>query len=172
MSFELLTGRLPYIHDNAIEAMVAHEVDPVPSVMALAPGTPVELAQLAEAMMAKGPDDRPTLAAIRNVLKRMKSLHVPTTSAVPMRTLPGVLPAPDAARESRTAMPRPPRDSAPAIQRDTPVINPSARAPKPAAPAPMPIKHTRRWPWIVLVLLLLLGGAAAVSNFVYGWPEI
>jgi len=171
MAFELLTGRLPYIHDNAIEAMVAHEVDPIPSVMALAPGTPVELAQLAEAMMAKSPDDRPTLAAIRNVLKRMKSLHVPTTSAVPMRTLPGVLPAPDAARESRTAMPRPPRDSAPAIQHDAPVINPSARAPK-AAPAPMPVKRSRRWPWIVIVLLLLVGGAAAVSYFVYGWPEI
>jgi serine/threonine protein kinase len=172
MAFEVLTGRLPYIHDNAIEAMVAHEVDPIPSVMALAPGTPVELAQLAEAMMAKSPDDRPTIAAIRNVLRRMKSLHVQTTSAVPMRTLPGVLPAPDAARESRTAMPRPPRDSAPAISRDSqPVINPSARAPKPG-PAPMPVKRSRRWPWVVLVLLLLLGGAAAVSYFVYGWPEI
>jgi serine/threonine-protein kinase len=173
MAFEMLTGRLPYIHDNAIEAMVAHEVDPVPSVLALAPGTPVELAQLTEAMMAKSPDDRPTLAAVRNVLKRMKSLHVPATSAVPMRTLPGVLPAPDAARESRTALPRPPRDSSVAISRDSaPVINPSARAPQPVAPAAMPVKRSRRWPWVLLVLVVLVGGAAAVAYFVYGWPEI
>jgi hypothetical protein len=141
--------------------------------MALAPGTPVELAQLTEAMMAKSPDDRPTIAAVRNVLKRMKSLHVPTSSAVPMRTLPGVLPAPDAARESRTALPRPPLDSSAAIQRESqPVINPSARAPKQATPTPMPVKRSRRWPWIVLVLLVLVGGAAAVAYFVYGWPEI
>ena len=45
------------------------------------PGLPEELVQLIEAMLAKEVDQRPTLAAVRAVLKRLKGTKIPTMTA-------------------------------------------------------------------------------------------
>jgi serine/threonine-protein kinase len=85
MSFELITGRVPFKGQSSIDTLLAHQDEPVPSLLEKAPTLPLELAQLIEAMLAKDPDERPTLAAVRTVLKRLKGTQIPTMTAAGLR---------------------------------------------------------------------------------------
>ena len=72
MAYELLAGHVPFARGSSIDTLLAHQDEPVPPLAAAVPGLPEELVQLIEAMLAKSPDDRPTLAAVRAVLQRVQ----------------------------------------------------------------------------------------------------
>jgi serine/threonine-protein kinase len=78
MSFELLAGRRPYERTSVLDLLVAHAEAPVPELGRHVPSIPVEVCQLVEAMLAKRPDDRPTLAAVRTLIKRLQSTVLPS----------------------------------------------------------------------------------------------
>jgi serine/threonine protein kinase len=80
MAYELLCGEPPFHRGSSIDTMLAHQEDQVPPLGARVPGLPEELVQLIEAMLAKDADERPTLAAVRTVLKRLKGTKIPTMS--------------------------------------------------------------------------------------------
>jgi serine/threonine-protein kinase len=81
MAYELLTGTVPFKGRTSVDTLVAHQEEPVPPIQHRMPGLPDELAQLVEAMLGKTPDERPTLAAIRAVLKRLRGTKIPTMTA-------------------------------------------------------------------------------------------
>ncbi|MEO8846374.1 MAG: protein kinase [Kofleriaceae bacterium] len=81
MSYELVCGQVPFHRGTSIDTLLAHQEDPVPPLATRAPGLPEELVQLIEAMLAKDAADRPTLAAVRTVLKRLKGTKIPTMTA-------------------------------------------------------------------------------------------
>jgi serine/threonine protein kinase len=81
MSYELVCGQVPFHRGTSIDTLLAHQEDVVPPLATRAPGLPEELVQLIEAMLAKDPADRPTLAAVRTVLKRLKGTKIPTMTA-------------------------------------------------------------------------------------------
>ena len=92
MAFEILAGVVPFKKGTSIDTLLAHQDDPIPSLAAKCPALPEEIVQLIEAMLAKEADGRPTLAAVRTVLKRLKGTKIPTMTAagLAMPTGPGV----------------------------------------------------------------------------------
>ncbi|MEU3016924.1 serine/threonine-protein kinase [Nocardiopsis sp. NPDC007018] len=60
--FLLLTGRPPFRHPNPLTVLRMHLTDPAPTVRALRPEVPDELARLVAVMLAKSADDRPAHA--------------------------------------------------------------------------------------------------------------
>jgi len=88
MSYEILAGVVPFKGQSSIDTLLAHQDDPVPPLLARVPTVPEELAQLIEAMLAKDPDGRPTLAAVRAVLKRLKGTKIPTMTAAGLQIAP------------------------------------------------------------------------------------
>jgi len=81
MSFELISGKVPFRKESSIDTLIAHAEDKVPSLALRVPGLPEELIQLIEAMLAKEPPNRPSLVAVRTVLKRLKGTKIPTMTA-------------------------------------------------------------------------------------------
>ncbi len=81
VSYELLAGVVPFRGATSLATLLSHQEDEVPSLAARVPGLPEELVQLVEAMLAKEPSGRPTLAAVRTVLKRLKGTKIPTMTA-------------------------------------------------------------------------------------------
>jgi len=81
MAYELLSGSVPFKGKSSVDTMLAHQEQPVPSLATRVPDLPDELAQLIEAMLAKDAGDRPTLAAVRTVLKRLRGSKIPTMTA-------------------------------------------------------------------------------------------
>ena len=59
MTFEMMTGQMPFGGSNAIEIAIATVNQPVPSACALNPGLPDELDAVLARAMAKEPRDRP-----------------------------------------------------------------------------------------------------------------
>ena len=57
--YELLAGDVPYPGDNFLSVAMKHVNEPVPSVLERRPDTPLRLATLVEACMAKLPAERP-----------------------------------------------------------------------------------------------------------------
>ncbi|MDX6566185.1 MAG: eukaryotic-like serine/threonine-protein kinase, partial [Gaiellales bacterium] len=57
--FRMLTGRLPFSAASAMEVVRMHRDDLPPTVDALRPDAPAQLARLADAALAKDPADRP-----------------------------------------------------------------------------------------------------------------
>jgi serine/threonine-protein kinase len=95
MAYELLCGDVPFRRGSSVDTLLAHAEDEVPPLAERVPGLPEELVQLIEAMLAKAPGDRPTLAAVRTVLKRLKGTKIPTMTAAGISmTLPKITPAP------------------------------------------------------------------------------
>lgn len=72
--FELLTGRLPFIHDNMPELIVAHQTEEPPHLQALDPTICLPLDELTFAMLAKDSARRPTLAAVRSTIASVRRL--------------------------------------------------------------------------------------------------
>src|SRR5262249_36084818 len=73
VGFEMLTGQLPFVADNAADMMVMHlgAAPRLPS--AVRPGLPAGVDALIVRMLAKEPADRPTLAEVRTELIAIKS---------------------------------------------------------------------------------------------------
>lgn len=65
----LLTGRPPYAGKNAMQLLAAHQSAPIPKLSQLRPDTPPWLDDLAQALLAKKPLERP--ASAQAVLERL-----------------------------------------------------------------------------------------------------
>ena len=81
IAYELLSGAAPFKRQTSMETLLAHAEEPVPPLGPKVPGLPEELVQLIEAMLAKESDERPTLAAVRTVLRRLRGTKIPTMTA-------------------------------------------------------------------------------------------
>ena len=81
IAYELLTGSVPFRKGTSIDTLLAHQDEPVPPLAENCPGLPDEIVQLIEAMLAKEPGDRPTLTAVRAVIKRLRGTKIPTMTA-------------------------------------------------------------------------------------------
>jgi len=92
LAYELLSGSLPFRASSSIDTMLAHQDEPVPPLGPKCPGVPEELVQLIEAMLSKEPDGRPTLAAVRAVLERLRGAKIPTMTAAGLQ-LPAMRPS-------------------------------------------------------------------------------
>ncbi len=94
MSYELLSGRPPFYGASSVETLLLHQDEPVPSLAERVTGLPEELVQLIEAMLAKDPPNRPSLAAVVTVLKRLRGTKIPTMTAAGISmSLPPVRPS-------------------------------------------------------------------------------
>lgn len=72
LTFEMLTGRLPYIGANRMEVAYATVNSPIPSAVKLNPSLPDELDQLLAKVLAKDPAQRPQ--TVRDLLAQMARL--------------------------------------------------------------------------------------------------
>ena len=114
MAYELLTGAVPFKGKSSVDTLVAHQEEPVPRLQQKLPGLPDELAQLIEAMLGKTPDERPTLAAVRAVLGRLRGTKIPTMTAAglqmnaPITSRGTVQPGPESVELTVPRLPPPP----------------------------------------------------------------
>jgi len=89
--YELLSGRPPFLADNAMEMVAKHLMEtPLPP-SEFAPGIPPDLDDLVLRMLAKSPDGRPPLTEVCELLERVKlraSTQAPP-ARIPSTPLPG-----------------------------------------------------------------------------------
>ena len=79
--FEILTGQRPFpTPGDAFTMLMYHAEEPPPSLGSLLPELPTEMIQLVDAMLKKEPGARPSLAAVRTVIKRLRTTQLPTRS--------------------------------------------------------------------------------------------
>ncbi len=74
MLFELATGSLPFVEPSAMEMVMAHMQTPPPIPSTFKPAIPPILDELIIGLLAKEPDQRPTLAYTVNVLAEVRRL--------------------------------------------------------------------------------------------------
>src|SRR5437016_13434315 len=79
LTFEMLTGRLPFIGSNRMEVAYATVNTPIPSVVKINPNLPDELDQLLQKVLAKDPAQRPQ--TVRELLAQMARLPQRRTTA-------------------------------------------------------------------------------------------
>lgn len=79
----LITGRAPYAKGTAMERLLAHREQPVPSLRQLSSLVPESLDTLLSSLMAKKPQDR--IASMNELARQLDSLRTP---ALPDITLP------------------------------------------------------------------------------------
>ena len=79
VTFEILAGHRPFPSlGDAFATLQVHAEEPPPSIGSVVPDLPTEMVQLVDAMLAKEPKARPSLAAVRTVIKRLRSTQLPT----------------------------------------------------------------------------------------------
>jgi serine/threonine-protein kinase len=141
MALEILIGRRPArIGDGVFEGGTPEQL--------LAGRAPSELAQMVTAMLATSPDDRPTLAAVRTVLARMR----PSLAAMPAP------PIPPSELDGATTVPRLSKLTA-SVKPTRVGVPPPVRASGPRS-IPPPVARAREGRvWLVVGLLLVLAGA-------------
>ena len=110
LTFEMLTGRLPFIGSNRMEVAYATVNAPVPSAAKLNQALPDELDQLLTKVLAKDPAQRPQ--TVRDLLSQMAKLpqrrQAPAAAAsVPFARPPVSQPAETAAMRIISASPAP-----------------------------------------------------------------
>ena len=79
LTFEMLTGRLPYTGANRMEVAYSTVNSPIPSVVSINSNLPDELDQLLTRVLAKDPNDRPQ--TVRDLLSQMAKLPQRRASA-------------------------------------------------------------------------------------------
>src|SRR2546429_1628268 len=121
LTFEMLTGRLPYVGANRMEVAYSTVNSPIPSAVGVNANLPDELDQLLSRVLAKDPAQRPQ--TVRELLAQMARL--PQRRAAPAAA-PSATPAGGVAGLSRPAPTTHGGDTAP------------IRAAAPAAPPPPP----------------------------------
>ena len=88
--FESLAGSRPFPSlGDSLATLLQHAEEPPMSLADAVPGLPAEMVQLVSAMLAKTPEARPSLAAVRTVIKRLRTTQLPTRSlaGLPMSSL-------------------------------------------------------------------------------------
>jgi serine/threonine protein kinase len=84
--FESIAGRRPFpMLADSFATLLQHAEEPPLSLADSVAGLPPEMVQLVDAMLAKTPQARPSLAAVRAVLKRLRA-----TQQLPTRSLVGL----------------------------------------------------------------------------------
>ncbi|HEY5949845.1 MAG TPA: serine/threonine-protein kinase [Kofleriaceae bacterium] len=158
MAYEMLCGRVPFDADNVAELISAHLVSEPPKPTSLKPDLPPALDTLLLAMVAKNPDDRPTLAEVRRTIS-----SVLTRPSEPLLASRGddLTPVPPSVQFT----PLPPgfvSGSAPAIiiPPEHPAAVSSALTPAPPAPAPQP--REMPWPGIIGALAIIAVALAVI----------
>src|SRR5207248_10939512 len=79
LTFEMLTGRLPFVGANRMEVAYATVNTPIPSAVKLNANLPDELDQLLQRVLAKDPAQRPQ--TVRELLAQMARLPQRRTTA-------------------------------------------------------------------------------------------
>jgi serine/threonine protein kinase len=70
VAYFMLTGRAPFVADNAMAVMIAHARDPVTPPTQIRPDVPADLERVVLRCLAKNPDDRyPDTAALAEALE-------------------------------------------------------------------------------------------------------
>jgi serine/threonine protein kinase len=79
--FEILAGRRPFpTLGDSFAMLMQHAEEPPMSLCDVIAGLPAEMVQLVDAMLAKTPEARPSLAAVRTVIKRLRTTQLPSRS--------------------------------------------------------------------------------------------
>jgi serine/threonine-protein kinase len=79
--FEILAGSRPFPElGDSLAILLQHAEEPPLSLADTVPGLPAEMVQLVDAMLAKTPQARPSLAAVRTVIKRLRTTQLPSRS--------------------------------------------------------------------------------------------
>jgi eukaryotic-like serine/threonine-protein kinase len=79
--FEILAGHRPFPPlGDSLATLLQHAEEPPMSLADTVAGLPGEMVQLVDAMLAKTPEARPSLAAVRTVIKRLRTTQLPTRS--------------------------------------------------------------------------------------------
>jgi len=79
--FEMLAGQRPFpMLADSYATLLQHAEEPPLSLADSVSGLPAEMVQLVDAMLAKTPQARPSLAAVRTVIKRLRTTQLPTRS--------------------------------------------------------------------------------------------
>jgi len=109
LTFEMLTGRLPYTGANRMEVAYATVNSPIPSAVALNGNLPDELDQLLKKVLAKDPNDRPQ--TVRELLGQMAKLPQRRSTGATVPPTPAAVPGTRvvAASVETTAMPLTPQ---------------------------------------------------------------
>jgi serine/threonine-protein kinase len=90
--FEIISGQRPFPSmGDAFATLMAHAEEPPPSIREFSPDLPLEMIQLVDTMLAKEPGARPSLAAVRTVIKRLRTTQLPTRTAagLELSSVPG-----------------------------------------------------------------------------------
>ncbi len=94
LTFEILAGVRPFpSFGDSFLMLQAHAEEPPPSIADLVPGLPAELVQLVAVMLAKEQAARPSLAAVRTVIKRLRTTQLPSRTAAGLE-VPSLPPPP------------------------------------------------------------------------------
>ena len=80
LMFELLSGQRPFPRLEAFAMLQCHAEEIPPSISSMVSGLPDEMVQLVDSMLSKEPAARPSLAAVRTVIRRLRSMKLPTKS--------------------------------------------------------------------------------------------
>ena len=108
LTFEMLTGRLPYTGANRMEVAYATVNSPIPSAVALNANLPDELDQLLKRVLAKDPNERPQ--TVRELLGQMAKLPQRRSTGATVPPVPAAAPGTRAAAPNETtAMPLTPQ---------------------------------------------------------------
>ena len=84
LTFEMLTGRLPYTGANRMEVAYNTVNAPVPSACAINPNLPDELDQLLQKVLAKDPNQRPqTVRDLLGLMAKLPQRRVSAAATVP-----------------------------------------------------------------------------------------
>ena len=184
MLFEMLTGRPPFVADNAMEIVAKHLMEPPPRPSQYA-AVPPALDDLVLAMLAKEPVERPMLAAVMKVLDAVRDKPITPledratlTSARMMQPFesdiaiqpwrpPTPVPMPPAPRartfpeEARTPLPMLARSEVDRSDRSTAIAGPMTEVVR--APS------NNRWKWMLPLGVIAAGAIAfAITSAVGG----
>jgi serine/threonine-protein kinase len=167
--FELLTLRRPFVGQTTTDLLVEHIVEEPPAPSTFVPSLPRELDQLVLKMLSKEPGDRPTLAEVRQVLRRWHSSPSSTTINESSQPRMPALPLP--ASPTPTSLPRPiaaPPSAMIPVARLTPRPTPTSGPLFAARFEPPPEKRIAVWRWLLLGLFI---GAAAGALAWWRWQQ-
>jgi len=71
MLFQMLSGQTPFSGTGMGDLVLKHMLEQPPSLATLEPSVPVELVSLVHRMLAKGPEERPTMQEVVGELERL-----------------------------------------------------------------------------------------------------
>nr|HEX4314527.1 serine/threonine-protein kinase [Kofleriaceae bacterium] len=149
--FEMLTGRTPFLADNAMDMVAKHLLEIAPRVSTLRPDVPVELDDTIYAMLAKEPAARPTMAAVLEVFDRISATRTFDARA---STPSGMAWAPQSAPQSASVV------SPVSITPAAPVRVPTALGQVADAGSTEIELPQQRSPWVIV---LLAGGVVVMA---------